>query len=146
MTYSQDERVIEAARDWIGTPYRHQASLKGAGTDCLGLIRGVWRDVIGPEPVSVPPYRAEWAELSGQDTLLEAAQAYLTPVDANTRQPGDILLFRLRNNVPVKHCAILSAPDRMIHAYQGRSVCETAFVPWWQRRLALVARFPQTPL
>ena len=28
---------------WIGTPYRHQASLKGVGCDCLGLVRGVWR-------------------------------------------------------------------------------------------------------
>ncbi|MEM9842167.1 MAG: peptidase P60, partial [Pseudomonadota bacterium] len=36
--------VIEAARAWLGTPYRHQASRRGVGADCLGLIRGVWRD------------------------------------------------------------------------------------------------------
>ena len=35
------EAVIAAARGWIGTPYLHQASLKGVGTDCLGLVRGV---------------------------------------------------------------------------------------------------------
>ena len=47
-------RIVEIAHGWIGTPYRHQESCKGAGTDCLGLVRGVWRDYIGPEP-EVPP-------------------------------------------------------------------------------------------
>ena len=42
--------IVEEARAWIGTPYRHQASLKGVGCDCLGLIRGVWRAVMGEEP------------------------------------------------------------------------------------------------
>ncbi|RDD95564.1 peptidase, partial [Paracoccus pantotrophus] len=28
--------VVQAARGWIGTPYVHQGSAKGAGTDCLG--------------------------------------------------------------------------------------------------------------
>jgi cell wall-associated NlpC family hydrolase len=33
--------IVAEARTWIGTPYRHQASLKGVGCDCLGLVRGV---------------------------------------------------------------------------------------------------------
>ena len=39
--------ILSEARDWLGTPYRHQASLKGAGCDCLGLVRGVWRALEG---------------------------------------------------------------------------------------------------
>ena len=35
--------IVAEARGWIGTPYRHQASLKGVGADCIGLVRGVWR-------------------------------------------------------------------------------------------------------
>ena len=42
--------IVGAARGWIGTPYRHQASLKGVGCDCLGLLRGVWRELKGEEP------------------------------------------------------------------------------------------------
>ena len=38
-----------AARAWLGTPYRHQASVKGVGADCLGLVRGLWREVAGAE-------------------------------------------------------------------------------------------------
>src|SRR5688572_25297534 len=56
------DQIVAAARDWIGTPYRHQASLKGVGCDCLGLVRGVWREHYGAEPEAPPPYRADWAE------------------------------------------------------------------------------------
>ena len=52
--------IVTAARLWIGTPYRHQAATRGAGCDCLGLLRGVWRHLYGDEPLAVPPYRANW--------------------------------------------------------------------------------------
>ena len=48
-------RTVAAARLWTGTPYHHQASLRGVGCDCLGLVRGVWRDLYGAEPETVPP-------------------------------------------------------------------------------------------
>jgi len=48
--------VVSVARDWVGTPYVHQSSVRGAGTDCLGLLRGVWRKVLGGEPEAVPAY------------------------------------------------------------------------------------------
>ena len=44
------DEIVRAARRYIGTPYHHQAALAGAGCDCLGLIRGVWRDLYGAEP------------------------------------------------------------------------------------------------
>ena len=53
--------IIAEARGWIGTPYCHQASLKGAGCDCLGLIRGVWRALYGAEPEAPGPYSPNWA-------------------------------------------------------------------------------------
>jgi NlpC/P60 family putative phage cell wall peptidase len=39
------ETIVAAARSWFGTPYHHQASVKGVGSDCLGLIRGIWREL-----------------------------------------------------------------------------------------------------
>ena len=41
--------VVAVARRWLGTPYHDQASVPGVGCDCLGLARGVWREVVGPE-------------------------------------------------------------------------------------------------
>jgi NlpC/P60 family putative phage cell wall peptidase len=55
-TVSNLERAVVAeAMDWIGTPYRHQASRKGVGCDCLGLVRGVWRALYGREPEAPGP-------------------------------------------------------------------------------------------
>ena len=48
--------IVAIARGWIGTPYVHQASVKGAGCDCLGLLRGVWREVHGEEPEAAPAW------------------------------------------------------------------------------------------
>ncbi|MDB5592167.1 NlpC/P60 family protein [Enterovirga sp.] len=136
------DRIAEAARGWIGTPYHHQASLRGVGCDCLGLLRGVWRDVIGPEPELPPAYSPDWAEASGRESLLEAAARHLQPVEARAAGPGDVLLFRWRDGSPAKHCAILTEAGRMVHAHDGAAVCEVALSPWWARRVAGVFRFP----
>ncbi|WOR13744.1 NlpC/P60 family protein [Hyphomonas sp. FCG-A18] len=138
------EDIVKAARGWIGTPYRHQASRKGVGTDCLGLLRGVWREVIGPEPEHPPPYSPDWAEALGQETLLETAQRHMVEIAPGQAVAGDVLLFRMGLGMPAKHCAIVSGPGRIIHAYWGRSVCETRLVPWWQRRIAAAFAFPET--
>ncbi|MEM1146859.1 MAG: NlpC/P60 family protein [Pseudomonadota bacterium] len=134
--------VIEAARAWLGTPYRHQASRRGVGADCLGLIRGVWRDTIGPEPELMPPYSPDWAEVLARETLLEAARRHLHEIPIGHADQGDVLLFRMGLGHPVKHCAIVSEADRIIHAYWGRAVCETRLVPWWKRRIAAAFAFP----
>ncbi|MBL8560030.1 MAG: C40 family peptidase [Hyphomonadaceae bacterium] len=133
-------RIVAEARAWIGTPYRHQASTRGAGADCLGLVRGVWRAVIGPEPETAPAYTPDWAERGGFETLRDAAHRHLVPVVI--ARPGDVLLFRMHAGAPMKHIAILSAPDHIIHAYWGRAVVESALVPFWRTRLAATFAFP----
>lgn len=121
--------IVSAARSWLGTPYVHQASVKGEGCDCLGLLRGVWRELIGPEPEAVPPYSPDWAERAGRETLKEACERTLVPIAVDAACPGDVLLYRMRRNSPAKHCAILSrgvaADGWIVHAYAGIDVCET---------------------
>jgi NlpC/P60 family putative phage cell wall peptidase len=137
-------RIVAAARGWIGTPYVHQASLKGVGCDCLGLLRGVWREVVGPEPFAPPPYTADWAETSARETLADAAARLLDPVEPpRAFATGDILLFRWRDGTPAKHCAIASGPLTMIHAHDGASVAEVAIGVGWRRRIAFAFRFPE---
>jgi NlpC/P60 family putative phage cell wall peptidase len=137
------ERVVVAARSWLGTPYRHQGSVNGVGCDCLGLVRGVWREVIGPEPEAPPPYSPDWAELTGEETLLCAARRWMAEIPAGAVQAGDVLLFRMAMGAPAKHAAILVAPGRIIHAYWGRAVVETSLVPWWERRIAAAFTWPE---
>ncbi len=134
--------IVAEARAWIGTPYRHQASLKGVGCDCLGLVRGVWRELVGDEPQRAPAYSRDWAEASGEESLANAARAHLTEIDPTAFLFGDVLLFRYRERYPAKHAAIVSGPALMVHAHDGAAVAEVAIAPWWRRRLAYAFRFP----
>lgn len=138
--------ALAEARRWLGTPYCHQASCRGAGTDCLGLLRGVWRALYGAEPEAPPPYTPDWGEAGDAEPLLGAARRWLRPVAPREASPGDVLLFRMRCAGPVKHCALLSsprlAPGRIIHAYSGHGVVETHLTPAWAARLAGVFRLP----
>ncbi|MBN9450603.1 MAG: C40 family peptidase [Bosea sp.] len=136
------DEIVDAARLWLGTPYHHQASLCGIGCDCLGLVRGVWRDLCGAEPEQPPPYSPNWAESLRQETLALAASRHLLPIAVSEAQAGDVLLFRWREHLPAKHCAILAGPGSIIHAHDGAAVAEVAFTPWWRRHLSHAFSFP----
>ena len=156
--------IVALARSWLGTPYHHQASLRGAGCDCIGLVRGIWREIYGHEAEALPAYTRDWAEGSGRETLLEAARRHLVEVEPPEAQPGDVLIFRWRRGTLAKHCAILSSLPlpacgeragvrgrhkgspigcpTMIHALEGAPVSEVALSPWWRRHLAGAFAFP----
>lgn len=134
--------ILEEARSWIGTPYVHQASAKGAGCDCLGLVRGVWRALYGAEPEQAPAYTPDWAERAGAETLRDAARRHLIEINTNVAAPGDVLLFRMDAQSTMKHAAILDDDDRLIHAYWGRAVVRSSFARWWRARCAAAFSFP----
>ena len=138
-------KIVAIAESWIGTPYRHQGSKKGVGCDCLGLIRGVWRELYGEEPELPEPYAPDWAERGGIDRLMAAARRHFgAPVALSLAEPGDVQLFRWRPDCAAKHAGILSGPDHFIHAYEQAAVIRSALVPSWRRRLAAIFRFPET--
>ena len=137
--------VVAEARLWLGTPYRHQASLRGAGTDCLGLLRGVWRQIYGQEPEVVPPYTSDWSEPSGQEDMIAAARRWLVEKPLTRDDDGDVLIFRMRPGAVAKHVAIAahqSGQPTIIHAYSGYAVVETALSAPWARRVAARFEFP----
>ncbi|HEU4548823.1 MAG TPA: hypothetical protein VFS01_03945 [Rhizomicrobium sp.] len=137
--------IVTVARGWIGTPYQHQASLKGVGCDCLGLLRGVWRELYGEEPEDVPAYTADWAEGSPAQTLRDGLARHLRAIPPAGIAPADVALFRMGRGGPARHCGIVgerSGALTLIHACQGRRVREESFSPLWRRRLAFVFRIP----
>lgn len=133
--------VVDLARAWIGTPYHHQASVKGVGCDCLGLIRGVWRELYGEEPETPPPYSPDWGQVGRDETLLEAARRHLQEIALADAGPGDVLVFRMKPQAIAKHCGIVSDNGRMIHAQEGVGVCEIGLAQSWKRRAAGGFRF-----
>ncbi len=132
------DRILGIARTWIGTPYRHQHSLKGVGADCLGLLRGVWKELYGIEAEVPPAYTRDWAELrskSNGEPMLEAANRNLTRIEREDVIPGDVVIVRVRPTALIKHCGIVSEIKpittirdcpvrRLIHAYSLHHVME----------------------
>lgn len=143
---TRSEQVVSVARSWIGTPYLHQASLRHAGTDCLGLLRGVWREVVGAEPEQIPAYSADWSEASGDEALLAAGLRWLVPRPVTLEAAGEVLLFRMRPGMVAKHLGIAARTGTdasFVHAYSGHGVVETALSDPWRRKLVARFQFPQ---
>lgn len=139
------DHVVAEARTWLGTPYVHQASVRGAGTDCLGLIRGVWRGLLGAEPQAVPGYTADWSEAEGREELRGAALRWLVAKPLDQASPGDVLLFRMREGAVAKHVGIQSetgGQPRFIHAYAGHAVVESPLSDPWARKIVGRFAFP----
>ncbi|MFT4013185.1 MAG: NlpC/P60 family protein [Paracoccus sp. (in: a-proteobacteria)] len=137
------ERIVLAARGWIGTPYVHQASVKGAGTDCLGLIRGVWRELYGREPEALPAYTQDWGEMGESELLMSGAARLLMPV--TDEMAGDVLIFRMRSGAIAKHMGIQAqagSAASFIHAYDRHGVVESPLSAPWSSRIAGRFRFP----
>ena len=139
--------IVKAARGWLGTPYHHQASLRGVGSDCLGLIRGIWRELYGEEPEAMPPYTQDWGSATGSETLLAAASRHLVKLaDVSAAVPGDVLVFRMRDSGVAKHAGILTGPSRLVHAQEGLGVVEISLGLWWRRRAVAAFQFPGVEL
>lgn len=142
-------RVLAIAETFLGTPYRHQGSSRGIGCDCLGLVRGIWRELYGDDPEVPPPYGQDWALHAPGEPLLAAAERHFgPPLALDIREPGDLVVFRWKNEAPATHAGILAGPDpesggeTFIHAYEQASVVRSPLVPSWRRRIAGVYRFP----
>lgn len=142
MTAITGSDVVAMARGWIGTPYHDQASLAGAGCDCLGLARGLWRQIVGPEPEAVPPYSRDWGEVARREVMIDGAMRWMVPVPTAQAMPGDVLIFRMRPRAIAKHCAILTGTGSIVHAREGRGVIEEPLTDWWRRRIVAACRYP----
>lgn len=137
------DRVVELATAWIGTPYLHQASRCGVGADCLGLIRGLWRELYGEEAEVPPAYTDDWGECGGHEVLMAAVARHFCAVAEDAPlMAGQVLLFRMRAGAVAKHLGIYAGEGRFVHAYSGRGVIDSPLSLPWKRRIAARFTFP----
>ena len=136
-----DNEITKAALLWKNTPYRHQASLVGVGCDCLGLIRGVWRQVYGSEPALVPPYPRFGRDRQSASLLLDAAHKFFVPCD-NKARAGRLVLFQLHAQIPPRHCGIILDEKTFIHAQERLGVVVGALDGNWHKRIHSTFLFP----
>ena len=122
------DRVVAEARKWVGTPFHDQASLKGVGCDCKGLVWGVARE-LGRKEANTPYAQFIHYDLKRKGgvpgKLLREGMAALFD-RAEEIKPGDILLLA-HDGDPI-HLAIATDEGFAIHASGKRGVKERSLV------------------
>lgn len=110
--------IVTLARAWIGTPWAPVGSRKGVGANCVGFLAGVAHEA-GLEGLAETfrPY-AGYAVPPQPLTLLLALRRHLQPIGVRQVLPGDLLLFDL--GAGLRHVALASGPDTIIHAHQTK--------------------------
>jgi NlpC/P60 family putative phage cell wall peptidase len=114
--------VLAEAKSWIGTPYHHQARVKGAGVDCLLFLAEVYERAGIIEHVEVPFYRADFMQHRDEERYLEGVLAHGHEVA--TPLPADVVLYKWGR--VFAHAGIVIAWPQIIHASaSGHGVVET---------------------
>ncbi len=112
------QAIVAEARTWLGTPYHHQAGIKGVGCDCAYLLIGVYR-ALGLIPTIDPrPYPPDWHLHRSEERYLGWVRRYAVPVAIP--HPGDAALWRFGRTA--SHGGIVVAWPTIVHAYRGQGV------------------------
>ena len=140
---SHKAAVVSAARKWLGTPFCHQSSTYGHGVDCVGLLSGVWREVVAQTTPTFPPYSQYWAEEQQVEWLLDGLSENLVS-DGGQIADGMVLVFRLRRGRPASHAGIVcERGSRLIHAIPRLGVVEVPLGHVWLRKIVGQFYYPE---
>lgn len=138
--------VIAEAREWMDTPYHHQAGIKGVGCDCVGLVTGVGVNcgIIDFDRNSEAwnKYKA-YSMMPDPILMRQGLTDFLTQIKRDEALPGDIIWFRT-DGVP-HHLAILTDRGTVIHAHRPKqAVIETRIVQFMKEARMLASwRYPK---
>ena len=137
------QEIVDRARSWIGTKFKHQGRIKksnqdAGGCDCLGLIMGL--DIItkNGKPLKLFDQHC-YPKLLTSNILLDQLNLLLESTEITRIQVGDLLLLRV-NNWP-QHLAIISAidPITIIHSYiQVRKIIEQHLSEEWKKNIVAI--------
>lgn len=136
------KEIIQEAKEWVGTPYQHQASLKGIGCDCLGLVRGIASD-LGYLPPNLNKTDPETIGYGNQPygKLVPLFVKYCQEIPLNALSEGHILIFKIKREP--QHCAIFIGNNTIIHALiTVPCVVEHEMDIDWLSKITNVFRFP----
>jgi NlpC/P60 family putative phage cell wall peptidase len=135
--------IIAEARTWLEpkTAWRHQASLKGVGADCIGFIAGVAAACGSAEAqrfLSTPAWRRYGREPS-PDFMFGICDQLMDRIEITDARPGDVLIFTCGNH-PM-HFGLIADHGKMIHAWLvARRVAEHELDAQWLARVVRAYR------
>lgn len=112
MDSSAGNRVLTEAATWEGTPWRHQADIKGVGVDCAFFLVRVFHAAGLIPDIDPRPYPPDWHFHRDEERFLGWVQQYGDEVDAP--EPGDVAVFKFGRCF--SHGAIVVEWPRVIHS------------------------------
>ncbi len=138
------EQVVEEARTWLGTPFRHQGMIKGHGTDCIGMMRGIAINLdllkdVGVGSLKVKPYLG-YGKSPVPSKFLGILREYMVEVRVDEVLPADLLLFRGR--IYPTHLAMVTDVGIIHCAMDFGKVVEHRMDKSWLKRRCFGFRFP----
>lgn len=106
--------VVAEAQTWIGTPFHHEARLKGVGVDCVMLLAEVYERAGIVDHIMVPHYPPDWHMHHDAEKYTDNLPVYARQIEGPPL-PGDIAVFRFGRTF--SHGTIVVEWPRLIHAY-----------------------------
>lgn len=121
-------RLLDAADDWMGAPYRFGGTTKG-GVDCSAFVRAVYADAFGVR-------------------LTRATRTQVTegrPVARDDLRAGDLVFFRTGRDQ--RHVGIYLGGGKMLHASssKNRVLVDDFYQDYFQQTYWTARRFLDTP-
>lgn len=101
-----EHRLIDAARRWLGTPYRYGGNSR-KGIDCSGFTCAVFKEVTG---IKLPRSAREQAD-------------FCRRIDRRDLREGDLVFFTSKGGSSrINHVAIFIGNNKIIHATSSQGV------------------------
>jgi len=136
--------ILRIGKEWVNTPYQHQAMLKGVGADCVGLVAGVGIEA-GVLTLSKREKKiySGYGRLPNPNMMRKMLERFLLP--CNEELVGDIAWIQWRQDLPM-HLALLSQFEErrtLLHGISAAGkVVEHSLTPQWEERIVSFWRFP----
>ncbi len=134
------QMLVKEAREWIATPYHHQASIKGVGCDCVGFLAEVAMTCGAITPALRAQFPTDYSRQPSAQSLRRLVAGVCYPVAFPMRAPGDIVLLRFE--IEPQHLGMLTRldPDYIIHCGE-HGVIEHRVDSIWRARIVRIYRF-----
>jgi cell wall-associated NlpC family hydrolase len=137
------QQIVDTARAWVGTPFRHQGRTREKGVDCIGLVIGVAAE-LGVQ-LTAP---ADYSESPASNLVISYSDQQAIPVPGNGLRPGAVAVLWGWNRNEAQHFAFIGSHagrPTMIHAFsRAGKVVEHGWDSFWLRRLVRVYELPGT--
>ena len=114
MTQARREAVVAEAVSWLGTPYHHQACVKGVGADCAQMPLAVYIAAGLIPRTEVGDYSPQWFLHRSAELYLAWVQRFAREIGAAKIGPGDFAVWRFGRTF--SHGAVIIDWPRVIHA------------------------------